>query len=113
MQLSLRKGTGWTIDSVTDHTINISKYNPLTGSNYIKLPKALDHPRKGLINIDNIVDVWNCVYLEIYILYLKIQQEVEKLTINLTENLILKVQISCQDWRYSQSWEMGKKMYQD
>ena len=36
-----------------DHTISISTYNPLAGSNYIKLPKELDHPRKGLINIQN------------------------------------------------------------
>ena len=34
----------------------ISKYNPLAGSSYIKLPKELDHPRKGLINIQNTDD---------------------------------------------------------
>ena len=39
-----------------DHNINISKYNPLAGSIYIKLPKELDHPRKGLINIQNTDD---------------------------------------------------------
>ena len=33
---------------VIDHNINVSKYNPLAGSSYIKLPKELDHPRKGL-----------------------------------------------------------------
>ena len=32
----LRKGSGWIIDSVIDHTTSISKYNPLTGSSYIK-----------------------------------------------------------------------------
>ena len=32
---------------------SISKYNPLAGSSYIKLPKELDHPRKGLMNIEN------------------------------------------------------------
>ena len=37
--------------------INISKYNPLVGSSYIKLPNKLDHPRKGLINIQNIDDI--------------------------------------------------------
>ena len=30
--------------------------NPLSGSNYIKLHKELDHPRKGLINNQNIDD---------------------------------------------------------
>ena len=43
------------IDSVTDHN-NILKYNSLPGSSYIKLPKELDHPRKGLINVQNIDD---------------------------------------------------------
>ena len=50
VQKSLAKSSGW----ITDHTISISKYNPLASSNYIKLPKELDHPRKGLINIQNI-----------------------------------------------------------
>ena len=34
----------------------MSKYSPSAGSSYIKLPKGLDHPRKGLINIQNIND---------------------------------------------------------
>ena len=56
IQKSLGEGSGWIIDSVIDHTFIISKYNPLNGSSYIKLPKELDHPRKGLINIQNIDD---------------------------------------------------------
>ena len=47
IQKSLRKGSGY---------ITISKYNPLAGSCYIRLPKELNHPRKGLINIQNIDD---------------------------------------------------------
>ena len=34
--------------------LQLSIINPLAGSIYIKLPKELDHPRKGLINIQNI-----------------------------------------------------------
>ena len=56
IQKSLGKGSGWIIDSVIDHTITISNYNPLAGSSYIKLPKELNHPRKGLISIQNIDD---------------------------------------------------------
>ena len=56
VQKSLEKGSSWIIDSVIDHTISISKYNPLAGSSYIKLPEELDHPRKGLINIQNTDD---------------------------------------------------------
>ena len=46
---SLGKGPAGIIDSVIDH--NISKYNPLAGSSYIKLPKELKLPKKSLINI--------------------------------------------------------------
>ena len=38
------------------YNISISKYNPLVGSSYIELSKELDHPRKGLIIIQNIED---------------------------------------------------------
>ena len=54
IQKSFQRGSGWINDSVVDHNISISKYNSLAGSSYIKLPKELDHPRKGLINIQNI-----------------------------------------------------------
>ena len=53
MQKFLGKDSGSIFDWVIDHTISISKYNPLSGSSYIKLPKELDHPIKGLINIDD------------------------------------------------------------
>ena len=55
-QKSLGEGSGWIIDSVIDHTISISKYNPLAGSSYIQLPIEVDHPRKGSINIQSIDD---------------------------------------------------------
>ena len=42
-------------DSVIDQNINISKYNPLAGSSYIKLLKELNHLRKSLIN-NKIID---------------------------------------------------------
>ena len=54
IQKSLGKGSGWIIDPVIIHTISISKYIPLAGSSYIRLPKELDNPRKELINIQNI-----------------------------------------------------------
>ena len=55
-QKSLGKGSVWIIYLVIDNTIITSKYNPLVGRSYVKLPKELDHPRKGLINIQNIND---------------------------------------------------------
>ena len=57
IQKYLGEGPGWIIDSVIEHNNNISKYNPLGRSNYIKLPKEFDHQRKELIiNIQNIND---------------------------------------------------------
>ena len=55
----LQQDSGWIIDLVIDHDVSISKYNPLADSSYIKLPK-IDHPRKGLINIQNI-DITNAL----------------------------------------------------
>ena len=51
IQRSLGKHLRWINDSVIDCTFSISKNNPLAGSSYIKLPKELDHQRKGLINV--------------------------------------------------------------
>ena len=51
IQESLGKYSGGIVDSVIDHNISISNYKPLAGSSYIRLPKELDHPRKGLINV--------------------------------------------------------------
>ena len=54
IQKYLGKSSSWIIDSVIKHTISMFKYNPLAGSSYIKLPKELHHPRKGLITIQSI-----------------------------------------------------------
>ena len=49
LQRLLGKGLVWITDSVVDHTINISKYTPLSGSIYIKLLKELDRSKKVLL----------------------------------------------------------------
>ena len=54
VQKILEKGSSLIIDSVIDHNISILRYNPLTGSIYTEVPKELNHPRKGLINVQNI-----------------------------------------------------------
>ena len=38
----------WITVSIADHTNNISKYNPLAGSSYIKLAKEFHQPKNGL-----------------------------------------------------------------
>ena len=42
---SLGHSSGWNIDSVIDHNINISKCSPLACTCYIKFPKELEHPK--------------------------------------------------------------------
>ena len=49
----LSEGSGWTIESIGKHYINIVKYKPLNGSSCIKLPPELRNPSKGLINLKN------------------------------------------------------------
>ena len=46
IQKSIRNGLGWIVDSVIDHSIDISNGKPLAGSSYTKLPNELDHPRR-------------------------------------------------------------------
>lgn len=47
------EGLCWIINSVIEKNINISKYNPLSGSSYIKISKIL---KKVLIIIQNTGD---------------------------------------------------------
>ena len=56
MQKLFGKGLGWIIVSVVNYTIDISEYNPLAGSSYIKLPEESGHPKIGSMNIQNIVN---------------------------------------------------------
>ena len=56
IQISLRKDSVSIIDSVVDHTINISKSKIVSGGNYIKLPTEFDHPKDVSINLYNIND---------------------------------------------------------
>ena len=49
----ISEGSGWTIQSVDNHYLNVVKYQPMKGSSYIKLPQELRHNAKGLINIKN------------------------------------------------------------
>ena len=56
IQKSLGKDSGWITKSVINHNISISNYNPLARSSHIGFPKKLNHPRKGLINIQSIDD---------------------------------------------------------
>ena len=47
------EGSGWTIESVDNHYLNIVQYQPMKGSSYIKLPQELGNSKKGLINMKN------------------------------------------------------------
>ena len=47
------KGSGWSIESVDNHYLNIVQYQPMKGSSYFKLPNELRNGKKGLINMKN------------------------------------------------------------
>ena len=47
------EGSGWVIDRIDSHYINVTTYTPLHGSSYMELPMELRNPKKGLINIKN------------------------------------------------------------
>ena len=47
------EGSGWVIDRIDSHYLNVTLYKPLNGSSYIELPLELRNPKKGLINIKN------------------------------------------------------------
>ena len=53
IQQWISEGSGWTIQSVDSHFINVVEYRPLKGSSYIPLPKELQNSAKGLINMKN------------------------------------------------------------
>ena len=47
----ISEGSGWTIESVDNHYLNVVTYQPLTGSSYIRMPSFLRN--KSLINMKN------------------------------------------------------------
>ena len=47
------EGSGWMIESVDKHYLNVIKYTAMKGSSYVKLPPELNHSRKGLTNLKN------------------------------------------------------------
>ena len=49
----ISEGSGWTIQSIDNHYLNIVKYKPMNGSSYIQLPTKLRNSAKGLINMKN------------------------------------------------------------
>ena len=47
------EGSGWVIDRIDSHYINVTTYQRLNGSSYIELPIELQNLAKGSINIKN------------------------------------------------------------
>ncbi|GFU90495.1 gastrula zinc finger protein XlCGF57.1 [Trichonephila clavipes] len=47
-----QRGSGWTLDIILKLELNIAKYQPLSPSNYISLPKKLAN-KKAILNIKN------------------------------------------------------------
>ena len=49
----ISEGSGWVIEEILNHYINVASYIPLSGNSYIPLPKELRNSKKGLINLKN------------------------------------------------------------
>ena len=47
------EGSGWVIDRIDSHYLNITLYKPLNGSSYIELPTELRNSKEGLIDMKN------------------------------------------------------------
>ena len=47
------ESSGWVINRIDSHYINVTLYKPLNGSSYIELPIELRNSKKGLINMKN------------------------------------------------------------
>ena len=47
------EGSGWVIDQIDSHYLNVILYKPMNGSSYMELPTDLRNTKKGLINIKN------------------------------------------------------------
>ena len=47
------EGSGWVIDRIDSHYINVTTYTPLHGSSYIEIPTELRNQKKELVNIKN------------------------------------------------------------
>ena len=74
----LKNGSGWNVESIESQYINISTHTTLSGSSYIDLPVELRSPRKRLINIKNKDQKgFLCVMLDILILQKNIQKELK------------------------------------
>ena len=54
----ISEGSGWTVQSVDNHYLNIVIYKPMKGSSYIQLPSELRNSAKGLINMKNEDNEW-------------------------------------------------------
>ena len=57
---NLLKGSDWIIDSVVNHALDISKYNPLAGSSH-KLPKQFRTPPKKVWLIFKMLTIMNAL----------------------------------------------------
>ena len=56
----ISEGSGWTIQSVDNHYLNIIQYQPMKGSSYIKLPQELRNSKKR---------VFSCTFLRLLLLF--------------------------------------------
>lgn len=73
----LSNESGFVVDSIVNHIVNIVKYIPYGGSSYIDLPPELKNSKKGLMNIKNSYD--KCM-LYCFVRYLYPKKDPQRIT---------------------------------
>ena len=53
IEIRIKEGSGWIIESIKPQYINISTYRPLLVGSYVSLPAELHNSKKELINTKN------------------------------------------------------------
>ena len=49
----LSEGSGWIVEEISNHYINVASYIPLRGNSYLPLPVEIRNSKKGLIDLKN------------------------------------------------------------
>ena len=85
----INNGSGWNVESIESHYINISAYRSLPGNFYMDLPAELKSIKRTNEHKKKYQKCFYGVMLDILILQKNIEKELNKLTKKLLKNLIM------------------------
>lgn len=106
----LSEGSGWLVERVESHHLNIVKYDPMSESSCIKLPEELQNSSKGFINLKN---EDNECFCWCHIIYLNPQQKDPQRIKKSYKEYINRLDYSGIDFPMSSKhYKWGPKQYQ-